>query len=93
MPIGYSTKDVELAAFLHASEIKIIDVRKNDARKTVFVFDNKTGDTASKALQFYNHEDQISASKLLWSFQTIKSLIFDPNQERSTSVVKGNNRD
>lgn len=78
----FTTKDIELAAFLHASEVKITDVRKNEANKTVFIFTNEDGSTQKRALNFYNHEDQISASKLLWSFQQIKSMVFDPNLER-----------
>lgn len=79
---GYSTKDVELAAFLHASKVKIIDVRKNEANKTIFVFENPDGATQKMSLKFYNHEDEISASRLLSSFQTMRHLIFDPNLER-----------
>lgn len=82
----FSTKDIELAAFLHASEVKILDVRKNDANKTVFIFANLDGSTQKLALAFYNHEDQISASKLLWSFGQIKQLLFDPNLERERTV-------
>ena len=81
---GYSTKDVELAAFLHASNVKIVDVRKNEANKTVFVFENQEGETQRMSLRFYNHEDEISASLLLSSFQTVRHLIFDPNLERTT---------
>jgi len=84
----FLTKDIELAAFLHASEVKIIDVRKNEVNKTVFVFENKTGNTQGMALSFYNHEDKISASKLLWSFAQIRSMIFDPNLERSGTGPK-----
>ncbi len=79
----FVTKDIELAAYLHANDVKIIDVRKNEANKTVFVFDAREGATQKLSLAFYNHEDQISASKLLWSFQQIKSLLFDPNLERA----------
>jgi hypothetical protein len=78
----FATKDIELAAYLHAREVKITDVRKNEANKTVFVFTNDEGGTQKTALSFYNHDDQISASKLLWSFQQIKSMVFDPNLER-----------
>lgn len=84
---GFATKDVELAAFLHASKIKIIDVRKNEANKTVFIFENTDGDTQKMSLKFYNHEDEISASKLLWSFQTIKHMIFAPALDRSRSMI------
>ena len=84
---GFATKDVELAAFLHASEIKIVDVRKNEANKTVFIFANEDGDTQKISLKFYNHEDRISASKLLWSLQTIKHLIFAPTLDRSRSMI------
>jgi len=82
----FSTKDIELAAFLHASGVKILDVRKNDANKTVFHFDANDGQTQKLGLSFYNHEDNISASKLLWSFGQIKQLLFDPNLERERTV-------
>jgi hypothetical protein len=82
----FVTKDIELAAFLHASDIKIVDVRKNEANKTVFVFSNADGRAKSMNLSFYNHEDQISASRLLWSFQQIKQLLFDPNLERAAKA-------
>lgn len=82
----FTTKDIELAAFLHASDIKITDIRKNEANKTVFAFANEDGNTQKMALNFYNHEDQISASKLLWSFQQIKSMVFDPNLERPVAT-------
>ena len=75
----FTTKDIELAAYLHASDIKIVDVRKNEANKTVFVFANEDGKAQSMMLSFYNHEDKISASRLLWSFSQIKSMVFDPN--------------
>ena len=78
----YITKDVEVAAYLHALDIKIVDVRKNDANKTIFLFEDADGGVNQIALNYYNHDDQISASKLLWSFQQIKSLLFDPNLER-----------
>jgi hypothetical protein len=79
----FLTKDIELAAFLHASDVKILDVRKNEANKTVFVFENQAGGAQKMALSFYNHDDAISASRLLWSFAQIKNMIFDPNLERS----------
>lgn len=79
----FVTKDIELAAFLHANEVKIVDVRKNEANKTVFVFENPEGDTQRMSLRFYNHEDSISASRLLWSFGQIKNLLFDPNLDRN----------
>lgn len=82
----FTTKDIELAAFLHASEVKIVDVRKNEANKTVFAFINEDGNTQKMALNFYNHDDQISASKLLWSFGQIKNMVFDPNLERSATM-------
>ncbi len=78
----YSTKDIELAAYLHAREIEIVDVRKNEANKTVFCFANQDGDTQKTALAFYNHHDEISASRLLTSFGQIKNLLFDPNLAR-----------
>lgn len=78
----FSTKDIELAAFLRASDLKITDVRRNDAGKTVFVFSDIGGATKKLALAFYNREDQISASRLLWNFGQIKSLVFDLNAER-----------
>lgn len=78
----YSTKDIELAAYLHARDVKIVDVRKNEANKTVFCFANQDGETQKMSLAFYNHDDQISASRLLWSFGQIKNLLFDPNLER-----------
>jgi len=79
----FTTKDAELAAFLHANDIKITDVRRNDYNKTVFVFDGGEGKTNRLALAFYNHEDQISASKLLWCLQQVKNMIFDPGLERA----------
>jgi hypothetical protein len=82
----FVTKDIELAAYLHANDIKIIDVRKNEANKTLFVFDGGDGGTQKLSLAFYNHDDLISASKLLWSFQQIKSLLFDPNLERASKA-------
>jgi len=82
----FVTKDIELAAYLHANDVKIVDVRKNEANKTVFVFTNEDGSSQRMSLAFYNHDDMISASKLLWSFQQIKSLLFDPNLERSTKA-------
>lgn len=84
----YSTKDIELASYLHAREVKIVDVRKNEANKTVFVFENRDGETQKMSLAFYNHDDQISASKLLWSFSQVKHLLFDPNLERRGSGAK-----
>lgn len=78
----FTTKDVDLAAFLHAKDVKIKDVRRNEYNKTVFVFANDDGGTQKTALSFYNHEDTISASKLLWSLQQIKSMIFDPGAEK-----------
>jgi hypothetical protein len=84
--IQFSTKDIELAAFLHASNVKIVDVRKNDARKTVFHFENSEGSTQKLALSFYNHDDKVSASKLLWSFGQIKNLLFDPNFENERAA-------
>ena len=82
----FVTKDIELAAFLHASDIKIVDVRKNEANKTVFVFSNTDGRAKGLNLSFYNHEDLISASRLLWSFGQIKQLLFDPNLERAAKA-------
>lgn len=79
----FVTKDIELAAYLHANDVKIMDVRKNEANKTIFVFDDGSGGTQKMSLAFYNHDDQISASKLLWSFQQMRSLLFDPNLERA----------
>ena len=85
---GFITKDIELAAFLHANEVRILDIRKNEANKTIFIFSNEGGNSQKMSLAFYNHEDQISASKLLWSFQQIKHLLFDPNIERAQKAVK-----
>lgn len=85
----FTTKDIELAAFLHAMEVKIVDVRKNEANKTVFAFSNDGSQTQAMALAFYNHDDQISASKLLWSFQQIKNMVFDPNVERMQGSFRG----
>jgi hypothetical protein len=82
----FSTKDIELAAFLHASDIKIADIRRNDYGKTVFVFSDPEGSTKRLSLAFYNHEDQVSASKLLWSFNQVKSMVFDPNLDRGGQV-------
>lgn len=81
----YSTKDIELAAYIHARGVKITDVRKNEANKTVFVFANPDGETQKMSLAFYNGEDQISASKLLWSFGQVKHILFDPNLDRMRS--------
>lgn len=80
---AFITKDVELAAYIHARDVKILDVRKNDANKTLFVFANEGGETQKIAMTFYNHNDMVSASKLLRSFQQIRSLLFDPNLERT----------
>lgn len=79
---NFVTKDVELAAFIKAHDIKLVDVRKNDFHKTVFVFENADGRATKLNLAFYNHDDQISASKLLWSFGQLKQLIFDQGQSR-----------
>lgn len=84
---AFITKDVELAAYIHARDVKILDVRKNDANKTLFVFSNEDGETQKIAMTFYNHDDKVSASKLLRSFQQIRSLLFDPNLERSGKVA------
>lgn len=78
----FVTKDVELAAFLHANNLKIVDVRKNDVNKTVFAFENVGGKANELHLKFYNREDQISASILLRSLQQVKNMLFDPNLER-----------
>jgi hypothetical protein len=82
----FVTKDIELAAFLHASEIRIVDIRKNDVGKTIFVFANEAGKVQMLSLAFYNQEDLISASKLLTSFGKIKQLLFDPNLERAAKA-------
>lgn len=78
----FVTKDIELAAFLKAKELQIVDVRKNEANKTVFVFGNAAGTAQKLSLDFYNHNDQISASTLLWAYGQIKQMLFDPNLER-----------
>lgn len=78
----FVTKDIELAAFLKANDLIIVDVRKNEANKTVFIFENINGRAQTLNLAFYNHQDNISASKLLWSYGQIKQLLFDPNLER-----------
>ena len=83
---AFVTKDIELAAFLHASDVKIVDIRKNDVGKTVFVFSNDAGRVQVLSLAFYNQDDQISASKLLTSFGKIKQLLFDPNLERAAKA-------
>jgi hypothetical protein len=85
----YSTKDIELASYIHACGVKIADVRKNEANKTVFVFANPDGETQKMSLRFYNGDDQISASKLLWSFTQVKHLLFDPNLERPKHESRG----
>lgn len=82
----FVTKDIELAAFLKAHDLKIVDVRKDEWNKTSLVFDNSAGQASKLRLSFYNHDDQISASKLLWSFQQIKQILFDPNLERATKA-------
>jgi hypothetical protein len=82
----FSTKDIELAAFLHASEVKIVDIRKNDANRTVFIFTDDGGKTQRLSLSFYNGDDQISASRLLVSFGKVKQLLFDPNLERAAKA-------
>lgn len=79
---NFSTKDPELAAFLKASDIRLVDVRKNEFQKAVFVFENADGKASRLNLAYLNHEDNISASKLFWSFQQIKQLIFDQIPER-----------
>lgn len=80
-----STKDLDLSAFLHASGVKIVDVRRNEVNKTVFVFSGNGGETQKMSLKFYNHEDQISASKLLWSLQQIKNMLYElPDRPRHT---------
>jgi hypothetical protein len=82
----FVTKDIELAAFMHASEVKIVDIRKNEVNKTVFVFANVEGRAQRLSLAFYNQDDQVSASKLLTSFGKIKQLLFDPNLERAAKA-------
>lgn len=79
----FVTKDIELAAFLKAHDIKIVDVRKDEWNKISIIFDDADGRAHKLKLDFYNHDDKISASKLLWSFGQIKQLLFDPNLERS----------
>lgn len=77
----FVTKDIDLAAYLHAKQVKIVDVRKNEANKTVFVFANMDGSSNRMMLAFYNHDDQISASTLLQSYQQVKNLLFDQSRE------------
>lgn len=81
---NFATKDPELAAFLKASDIKLVDVRKNEYQKAIFVFDNADGRASKLNMAYLNHEDTISASKLFWSFSQIKQLIFDQIPERPT---------
>lgn len=78
----FVTKDIELAAFFKARGLSIVDVRKNEANKTVFVFANPDANAQKLSLDFYNHNDQISASTLLWAYGQIKQMLFDPNLER-----------
>lgn len=71
-----------MASFLHALGVKIMDVRRNEAGKTIIVFENGDGETREKVLRFYNRNDTVSASALLNSFQVIRNIIFDPSMKR-----------
>jgi hypothetical protein len=81
------TKDMEFAAFLRAHDVKIVDVRKDERNKIGIIFENVGGLSDKLKLDFYNHEDQVSASKLLWSYAQIKQLLFDANIERPKARV------
>lgn len=78
----FVTKDIELAVFFKAKDVKIIDIRRDEWNKMSLVFDNSDGTAQQLRLQFYNHEDDISASKLLSSFGQIKQILHDPNTEK-----------
>ncbi len=84
----FTTKDIELAAFLKAKDRRVVDVRKNEANKTVFIFDNADAAIQKLSLDFYNHDDTVSASKLLWCFGQVKQMLFDPNLERQPSQAR-----
>lgn len=75
----YRTKDLSEAAYLYASNQKLVTLSKDD-RKYWFVFDDKSS-CQELVDSFWRKEAVVNARAFADSLRTLKDLIF--NQERS----------
>lgn len=72
--IEKSTKDLYLAAALHAEGCKYLKVDKTDPTRMVFVFEG--GDNANRVeIEWYQDRLVVSATAYAKSIRTFKSLI------------------
>jgi hypothetical protein len=69
----YVTNDLELAAYLQTIGKKLLDVRRQDARRAQFVF----LDVQDHEIQAYlNKEDRVSTMDVLSNFKNLKNMIY-----------------
>lgn len=74
----YTTNSLELAAYLQTVGKRLVDVRKSDQRRALFVFlDVQDSDIQT----FFNKEDSVHALDYSNNYKSLKSMIYTKLEE------------